>query len=130
MGVNSGKVIGTYSADIIIEDEYDTQIAVDLLSKEIPGVNIDVDGSYLSLYMEQTGKYYSEPAVYYTSNGDGYPGSYEDDLYYSDEDDLRDHLSIILKGIPYEIDTVSVNIEYPEDYIDEDYYYDRWRDER
>ena len=107
----TGRIKGTYAAEIIVEDINDRQKAVELLSKSFPNAIIDTDEEYIFFNFEEVAQYWFTPGVMYTSNGDGYPDDYEDELSYADKDDFKADIVNTLKGIDYEIDNITYATE-------------------
>lgn len=75
---------------------------------------IDTDGEYVYISWVENARCYSEPPVYYTRNGDGYPGCYEEEIEW-DEDDIKDELESWGNEVEFDITEIFVDKEYPEE---------------
>ena len=109
----TGMVKGILNVDIYVADVADAINAVEQLKKAFKDAFVDSDDRHITLYEEETAKYYYSPAVYTLSNGDpGYPEEYEDELSYYGEDDIKDCVTDALKGIEFDFEDISYERVY------------------
>ena len=100
-----GTVSVTIEAEITATTIEDAQILRNQLADKF-GKYAKVDSCENEIYFlyEESSNYYYAPAVYYTSNGDGHPAEYEDELILFDEHEARFEIDCAMDyEIPYEI---------------------------
>ncbi len=115
MKTYKGNVSQRIKVKVYVPSESAKEIAGDLEYELFSDPRFDVDvriNKYSIEYeVTETGHYESEPQVLYTSNGDGYPGSYEDDLM--TEEDIRDILQEYIDDNPeWEIEIGDISLKY------------------
>lgn len=112
----TGHVTGKLTIDLYIMNREDVEMAVEKLNEVFPNAEVSYDKDMIFIDEEDTAKYYYYPAVYYTSNGDGSPEEYEDELPYNDVDDALDMIKVALKDIEYDIESSDYERKTNEDY--------------
>lgn len=115
--MRSGYVTGVLTADLYVDDTTKVNDMVKKLLKGFPTADITTDDNYIFVADEQSGNYTYASAVYYTSNGDGSPEEYEDDLPFFDEADVMDTVRDVLKGFDFEFDKVAYERKYADGYF-------------
>lgn len=117
--MTKGRVKGVLSAQIYVTLLEDVTRAKTALGEVFRDADIDNDDNYIFFENVEQSTFYYAPPVYYTSNGDGSPEEYEDELLYCDETEARCDIEEALKGIDCDIESVTYERVYNDD---EEYY--------
>ena len=112
----TGQVTGKLTIDLYVMNREDVELAAEKLSAVFPDAEVSYDKDMIFIDEEDVAEYCYYPAVYYTSNGDGQPEEYEDELPYADVDDALDMIKTALKDIEYDIESSDYERKIDEDY--------------
>ena len=111
-----GKSYVDVSVSITLYAETEKEKIIEKAKNVFKEVNpkIDIDDNLIYISWDERAETYYEAPVYYTRNGDGYPGCYEEYIIW-DEDDIRPELQSWFKELEFEIEEVHMDKKYPEE---------------